>query len=146
MLNSMSIPPWAVAISHLWDTTKGWVGIKNSYFQTKSGTRPWEKGGFKGFWDWFLWGTVRPPALGSNIVSNTVEITYLAPDLNSFMMDSLSFCGMSPCMDETVKLASLIFSVSQSTCVYSRAACVSYLLMPAKSISSVQRTFARRCW
>lgn len=31
------------------------------------------------------------------------------------MMDSLSFCGMSPCMDDTVKLASLIFSVSQST-------------------------------
>lgn len=40
---------------------------------------------------------------------------HLAPDLNSFMMDSLSFCGMSPCMDDTVKLASLIFSVSQST-------------------------------
>lgn len=32
------------------------------------------------------------------------------------MMDSRSFCGMSPCMDDTVKLASLIFSVSQSTC------------------------------
>lgn len=31
------------------------------------------------------------------------------------MMDSLSFWGMSPCMDDTVKLASLIFSVSQST-------------------------------
>lgn len=44
-----------------------------------------------------------------------VCVCYLAPDLNSFMMDSLSFWGMSPCMDETVKLASLIFSVSQST-------------------------------
>lgn len=41
--------------------------------------------------------------------------SYLAPDLNSFMMDSRSFCGMSPCMEDTVKLASLIFSVSQST-------------------------------
>lgn len=41
---------------------------------------------------------------------------YLAPDLNSFMMASLSFCTMSPCMDDTVKLASLIFSVNQSTC------------------------------
>lgn len=40
---------------------------------------------------------------------------YLAPDRNSFIMDSLSFCGMSPCMEDTVKLASLIFSVSQST-------------------------------
>lgn len=41
---------------------------------------------------------------------------YLAPDLNSFMMASLSFWTMSPCMDDTVKLASLIFSVNQSTC------------------------------
>lgn len=40
---------------------------------------------------------------------------HLAPDRNSFMMDSRSFCGMSPCIDDTVKLASLIFSVSQST-------------------------------
>ena len=31
------------------------------------------------------------------------------------MIASLSFCGMSPCMELTVKLASLIFSVSQST-------------------------------
>ena len=43
-------------------------------------------------------------------------IQYLEPDLNSFMMASLSFCGMSPCMEDTVKLASLIFSVNQSTC------------------------------
>lgn len=40
---------------------------------------------------------------------------YLAPDLNSFMMASLSFCTISPCMEDTVKLASLIFSVNQST-------------------------------
>lgn len=46
----------------------------------------------------------------------TEELAHLAPDRNSFMMDSRSFCGMSPCMDDTVKLASLIFSVSQSTC------------------------------
>ena len=31
------------------------------------------------------------------------------------MMASLSFCGMSPCIELTVKFASLIFSVSQST-------------------------------
>lgn len=41
---------------------------------------------------------------------------YLCPALKSFMMASLSFCGISPCIDVTVKLASLIFSVSQSTC------------------------------
>ena len=40
---------------------------------------------------------------------------YLAPDLNSFMIASLSFCTISPCMEDTVKLASLIFSVNQST-------------------------------
>ena len=31
------------------------------------------------------------------------------------MMLSLSFCGMSPCMADTVKLASRILSASQST-------------------------------
>ena len=31
------------------------------------------------------------------------------------MMDSRSFWGMSPGIDHTVKVASLIFSVSQST-------------------------------
>ena len=41
--------------------------------------------------------------------------TYLSPALKTFMMASLSFCGMSPCMDDTVKFASLIFSVNQST-------------------------------
>ena len=42
----------------------------------------------------------------------------LSRALNSFMMASLSFCGMSPCMDDTVKLASLIFSVSHSTFLF----------------------------
>ena len=40
---------------------------------------------------------------------------YLCPDLNSFMIASLSFCGISPCIAETVKFASRIFSTSQST-------------------------------
>ena len=35
--------------------------------------------------------------------------------LNSPMMVSRSFCGMSPCMALTVKLFCRIFSVSQST-------------------------------
>lgn len=35
--------------------------------------------------------------------------------LNSAMMASRSFCGMSPCIDDTVKLFWRIFSVSQST-------------------------------
>jgi hypothetical protein len=34
------------------------------------------------------------------------------------MMASLSFCGMSPCMELTVKLASRIFSVNQSTFLF----------------------------
>lgn len=33
-------------------------------------------------------------------------------------MASLSFCGMSPCMEDTVKLASRIFSVSHSTFLF----------------------------
>lgn len=53
-------------------------------------------------------------------------LTYLAPDLNSFIMDSLSFWGMSPCIDETVKLASLIFSVSQSTWAKEKPGLVSF--------------------
>ena len=39
----------------------------------------------------------------------------LDPDRNSFMIASRSFCGMSPCIDDTVKFASIIFSVNQST-------------------------------
>jgi hypothetical protein len=41
--------------------------------------------------------------------------TLLVPPLNSPMMASRSFWGMSPCMELTVKLFCLIFSVSQST-------------------------------
>lgn len=40
---------------------------------------------------------------------------YLWPDRNSFIILSLSFWGMSPCIELTVKLASCIFCVSQST-------------------------------
>ena len=40
------------------------------------------------------------------------------PDLNSFMIASLSFWGISPCIEETVKLASRIFSVNQSTFLF----------------------------
>jgi hypothetical protein len=38
-----------------------------------------------------------------------------SPDRNSVMIASRSFCGMSPCMAETVKLACRILLVSQST-------------------------------
>merc|ERR1719166_208187 len=47
--------------------------------------------------------------------TSVVISTLLWPLLNSFMMASLSFCGMSPCIELTVKLASRIFSVNQST-------------------------------
>ena len=50
--------------------------------------------------------------------TSVVMSTLYCPDLNSFMMASLSFWGMSPCIDDTVKLASRIFSVSQSTCIW----------------------------
>ncbi|GER28175.1 hypothetical protein STAS_03955 [Striga asiatica] len=36
------------------------------------------------------------------------------------MIASRSFCGISPCIEETVKLFSRIFAVSQSTCQYTR--------------------------
>lgn len=42
--------------------------------------------------------------------------TRVVPDRNSAMIASRSFCGMSPCIADTVKLLLLIFSVSQSTC------------------------------
>ena len=51
------------------------------------------------------------PLAHTSVVMSTRD----CPDLNSFMMASLSFWGMSPCMDDTVKLASRIFSVNQST-------------------------------
>ena len=38
-----------------------------------------------------------------------------SPERNSAMIASRSFCGMSPCMEETVKFACLILCVSQST-------------------------------
>lgn len=57
---------------------------------------------------------------------------YLAPDRNSFMIDSRSFWGMSPCMDDTVKLASLIFSVSQSTYRSEQEMCSSTKQRPVK--------------
>ena len=41
--------------------------------------------------------------------------TRLSPERNSAMMASRSFCGMSPCIAETVKLAWRILFVSQST-------------------------------
>lgn len=74
--------------------------------------------------------------------------THLAPDRNSFMMDSRSFCGMSPCMDDTVKLASRIFSVSQSTCRPDRQtprepACTAGV---RGSVWPPQRPHARRAW
>lgn len=47
--------------------------------------------------------------------TSVVIKTRLSPDRNWFMISSLSFWGMSPCIDETVKLLVLIFSLSQST-------------------------------
>jgi len=38
-----------------------------------------------------------------------------SPERNSAMIASRSFCGMSPCIAETVKLAWRILLVSQST-------------------------------
>ena len=44
------------------------------------------------------------------------DFAYEDPLRNSAMIASLSFCTISPCIDETVKFAALIFSVNQSTC------------------------------
>ncbi|KFM63870.1 hypothetical protein X975_12609, partial [Stegodyphus mimosarum] len=41
--------------------------------------------------------------------------TLVCAERNSFMIVSLILLGISPCIDETVKSASLIFFVSQST-------------------------------
>ena len=51
------------------------------------------------------------PLAQTSVVINTLVV----PPLNSAMMASLSFCGMSPCIDDTVKLFFRIFSVNQST-------------------------------
>lgn len=47
--------------------------------------------------------------------TSVVMSTRLWPPLNSDMMASRSFWTISPCIELTVKLASRIFSVSQST-------------------------------
>ena len=52
------------------------------------------------------------PLAQTSVEMSTREV----PDRNSFMMASLSFCGMSPCIALTVKLLSLILFVSQSHC------------------------------
>ena len=44
-----------------------------------------------------------------------IGVTYDVPLLNSAMIASRSFCTISPCIEETVKLAARIFSVNQST-------------------------------
>lgn len=51
------------------------------------------------------------PRAQTSVLINTRDV----PDLNSTMIASRSFCGMSPCIAETVKLLERIFSVSQST-------------------------------
>jgi len=52
--------------------------------------------------------------VNKNILKYTCN-TYVCPARNSFIIASLSFCGMSPCIELTVKFDSLIFSVNQST-------------------------------
>ena len=54
--------------------------------------------------------TSRPRAHTSVVMS-----TRVSPLRNCCIISLRSFCFMSPCMDETVKFASRIFSVSQST-------------------------------
>lgn len=47
--------------------------------------------------------------------TSVVIKTRVVPSRNSPIIASLSFCGMSPCIADTVKLLLRIFSVSQST-------------------------------
>lgn len=54
--------------------------------------------------------TSRPRAQTSVVIR-----TRVVPERNSPMIASLSFCGISPCIAETVKLLLRIFSVNQST-------------------------------
>ena len=51
------------------------------------------------------------PRAQISVVRRTREV----PCRKSCMIASRSFCGMSPCILDTVKFASLIFSVNQST-------------------------------
>ena len=44
------------------------------------------------------------------------KTTHDVPPRNSAIIASRSFWGISPCIDDTVKLAVRIFSVNQSTC------------------------------
>lgn len=53
--------------------------------------------------------------VSQKIRGQAVEYAYDVPPRNSAMIASLSFWTISPCMDETVKLAARIFSVNQST-------------------------------
>jgi hypothetical protein len=44
------------------------------------------------------------------------------PDRNSPIIASRSFCGISPCIEDTVKFDVRIFSVNHSTCAVQRSA------------------------
>ncbi len=66
-------------------------------------------------------GLSRPVLPKSNFKKSTITSNSLKTDeayLKSFMMASLSFWGISPCMELTVKLDSLILSVNQSTFLF----------------------------
>lgn len=54
--------------------------------------------------------------VGTDILALRDQWTYEVPPRNSAMIASRSFCAISPCMDDTVKLDARIFSVNQSTC------------------------------
>lgn len=78
---------------------------------------------------------------------------YLAPDRNSFMIDSRSFWGMSPCMDDTVKLASLIFSVSQSTyrsehemCLSTQPETCTMAALSSRHLQTQRKLSPTNCW
>jgi hypothetical protein len=74
------------------------------------------------------------------------------PHLNSCMMASRSFWGMSPCMDDTVKLCCRILSVSQSTfrlVLQKMTACVivsvSYRSHSVSNFHSSRSTATKNC-
>ena len=58
--------------------------------------------------------SVQSKASGNRAQTYVVMRSRVVSDRNSAMISSRSFCGMSPCIADTVKLL-LIFSVSQST-------------------------------